>query len=56
MGRKFEHFLDSGNTLNMFEIQEYGNKIFQKDECFQFKIHCLTLDLPCTTELGTIFF
>ena len=51
-----EYLLDSGNTLNMFEIQKYWNKTFQKDEYFHSKIHCLTLDLICTAELETIFF
>ena len=45
METKLEYFLDSGNTLNMFEIQKYGNKIFQEDEYFHSKMHCLTLDL-----------
>ena len=45
MERKLEYLLDSGHTLNMFEIQKYLNKIFQKDEYFHSKIHCLTLDL-----------
>ena len=34
METKLEYLLDSGNTLNMFEIQKY----------FHSKIHCLTLD------------
>ena len=56
MARKLEYLLESGHTLNMFEIQKYLNKIFQKDKYFHSKIHCLTLDLPCTAELGTIVF
>ena len=51
MARKLEYLLECGHTLNMFEIQKYLNKIFQKDEYFHSKIHCLTLDLPCTAEL-----
>ena len=31
METKLEYLLDSGNTLNMFEIQKYWEKIFQKD-------------------------
>ena len=55
MGKKSEYLLDSGYTLNMFEIQKYCNKIFQK-EYFHSKIHCLTSHLPCTPELRTILF
>ena len=56
METKLEYLLDSGNALNMFEIQKYWNKIFQKDEYVHSKIHCLTLDLLCTAESGKIFF
>ena len=51
MGKKSEYLLDSGYTLNMFEIQKYCNKIFQK-EYFHSKIHCLTLHLPCTSRIA----
>ena len=47
---------DSGNILNMFEIQKYINKISQIDEYLHSKIHCLTLDLLCTAVWTTIFF
>ena len=50
------YLLDSGNILNMFEIQKCWNKISQKDRYLHSKIHCLALDLLCTTVLGTIFF
>ena len=30
METKLEYLLDSGNTLNIFEIQKYWNKIFKK--------------------------
>ena len=39
-----KYLLESGNTLEMFEIHKYWNKIFQKDEYFHSEIHCLTLD------------
>ena len=32
MEEKLEYLFDSGNTLNMFEVQFYLNKIFQKDK------------------------
>ena len=50
------YLLDSGNILNMLEIQKCRNKISQKDGHLHSKIHCLTLDLLCTAVLGTIFF
>ena len=56
METNFEYLFDSGNTLNMFEMLKYSNKVFQKDEYFHSKVHYLTLDLLCTAELGTIFF
>ena len=31
METKLEYLLDSGNNLNMFEIQKYWEKIFQED-------------------------
>ena len=33
MDTKLEYLLDSGNTLNMFEIQKQWNKIFQIGIC-----------------------
>ena len=30
METELEYLLDSGNTLNIFEIQKYWNKIFKK--------------------------
>ena len=56
METKLECLLYSGNTLNMFEIQKYLNRIFQRDEYFHSKKYCLTLDLLCTAELGMIYF
>ena len=53
---KLEYLLDSGNTLNMFEVQKYGNKIIQKDWYLYSKIHCLTLALLCVVVLGTMIF
>ena len=50
------YLLDSGNILNMFEIQKCRNKIPQKDGYLHSKMHCLTLDLLYTTALATIFF
>ena len=50
------YLLDSGNILNMFEIQKCWNKISQKDRYLYSKIHWLALDLLCTAVLGTIFF
>ena len=51
-----EYLLGSGNILNMFETQKYWNKISQKVGYLHSKIHCLTLDLLCTTVSRTIFF
>ena len=31
MEKRLEYLLDSGNTLNIFEIQKYWNNIFWKD-------------------------
>ena len=56
MKTKLKYLIDSGNTLNIFEIRKYCQKIFQKDSYFRSKIHCLILGLPCTAELRTIFF
>ena len=39
-GGKLEYLLDSGNILNMFEIQKYCDKTSQKDEHLHSKIHC----------------
>ena len=47
---------DSGNILNMFEIQKYWRKISETDDYFHSKIYCLTLDLLYTAVLGTISF
>ena len=49
------YLLDSGNILNMFEIQKCRNEISQKDRFLHSKLHCLTLDLLYTAVLGTIF-
>ena len=51
-----EYLLDSGNVLNMFDIQECWNRISQRDGYLYFKINCLTLVLLCTSVLGTNFF
>ena len=56
MEAKLEHLLDSGNTLNMFEIQKYLNKIFEKDGYLHSKLHCLTLDQLCTAGWKRYFF
>ena len=40
METKLEYLLDSSSTLNMFDIQEYWNKIFQKDGQLHSKIDC----------------
>ena len=50
------YLLESGNTLNMFEIQYCLNKISQKDGYLHSKINGLTLDLLCTAVMGTIYF
>ena len=50
------YLLDSGNIINVFEIQKCRNKISHKDGYLHSKIHCFTLDLLCTAVLGTIFF
>ena len=50
------YLLDSGNILNMFEIQKCRNKISQKDGYLHSKMHRLTLDLLYTSVLATIFF
>ena len=56
-GDKIEIFtFDSGNILNMFQIQKYWYKISQTDGYLHSKMHCLILDLLSTTILGTIFF
>ena len=41
METNLEYLLDSGNILNMFEIQIYRNKISQKDGYLHSKLHCL---------------
>ena len=61
-----EYFLDSGNNLNMLKIQKFEDSEILKQNISErsvfsfyisiFKLHCLTLDLPCTAKLGTIFF
>ena len=56
METKLEYLLDIGTTLNMFEIQKYWRKIFWKEGYLHSKIHCVTLDLLCTTALRAIFF
>ena len=56
METKLEHLLDSGNTLNMFEIQKYLNNIFEKDGYLHSKLHCLTLDQLCTAGWERYFF
>ena len=43
---------NSGNILNMFEIQKYWNKISQTDVYLHCKICCLILDLICTAFFG----
>ena len=40
MGTELEYLLDSVNTLNMFEIHKYWNKMFQKDGYLNSKVHC----------------
>ena len=39
MKAELEYLFDSVNTLNMFEIHKYWNKIFYKDGYLHSKVH-----------------
>ena len=49
------YLLNSGNILNMFEIQKCWKNMSER-RVLNSKIHCLTLNLLCATVSRTIFF